>query len=183
MPRRAFANLEALDRQAPNDVERWDDPALPGQQPGAGRPSGDVQVLRGASRQRLRRLGPFVALIAPAIAFGVAVTLWNRSTCHGSSCAVSGGGGLVLAAFALPTAIATGIPWYGGTGRYVIAAATSVLVWLILGGLAASFAGRSTFPSWGRWWKEYVPMVLGLWAGVAAGLAIAAWQLGTTVLR
>jgi hypothetical protein len=125
-----------------------------------------------AYRRALRTGGPALALIVPVVAVGVALVLWRLAPDSGTAKLVAGGAGWTLAALGMPTAILVGIPFRGGTGRYLAAAVSSALVWALLGVIAARRATRSPVASWRDWWREYLWLVGGLWLGVVAGLAV-----------
>ena len=135
-------------------------------------PSGPV-----AYRRRLRSVGPLLALVLPAAAVATALVLWQVAPEAGSVRLVSGGAGWLLAALGLPTAIFLGIPFKGGSGRYLAAAASSAVVWLVLGAVAARRATRSPVASWRDWWREYLWLAAGVWFGVIAGLSALAFFL------
>jgi hypothetical protein len=130
-----------------------------------------------AYRRRLRMGGPLLGLLLPALAVAAALLLWQIAPDAGSVRLVSGGAGWLLAALGLPTAIFLGIPFKGGSGRYLAAAASSAVVWFVLGAVAARRATRSPVASWRDWWREYLWLVAGVWFGVIVGLIALAFFL------
>ena len=128
-----------------------------------------------AYRRRLRTIGPFMALVPPAVALLAAGLVWRFAECSGETCVTSGAAGWLLAAMALPTSLVVGMPWEAGNTRYVVMGVTSALVWMGLGYLAARRATRSPVADWRDWWREYAWYLLGVWAGVLAALAVLAY--------
>jgi hypothetical protein len=106
-----------------------------------------------AYRRRLRQLGPLMALLPPGVAL----------LCAG------------LAALALPTSLVVGMPWEGSAARYLVMAASSVALWMLLGWMAARRATRSPVADWRDWWREFVWPLVGVWAGVLGALALLAY--------
>ena len=85
-----------------------------------------------SARDRVRRRGPFVALLVPAITAGLsAIVLEIPATGHTSN--MLGIVGSVLALLAVPTAVAFGIPVEVGPVRAGLAIATSLVLWALLG--------------------------------------------------
>jgi hypothetical protein len=159
----ALAGLEAMGASGPaaaasgpNDGER-----------GSGVRAGPLHY-----RRRIRTLGPFVALVPPAVALGIALLVWRLYPCSGTACVSSGAAGWLLAALALPTSLVVGMPWEGGTSRYALMVITSAALWVVLGWLAARRATQSPVASWRDWWREYAWFLVGVWAGVLAALGI-----------
>jgi hypothetical protein len=121
-------------------------------------------------RRRLRFLGPLVALLIPAVAFAGAYVLWRLVPCDSGACLHTRAPAWLLAALAVPTALLGGVPFEGGTPRYVVIGTTSVVAWLLLGWLAARRATRQAVASWRDWWREYAWLLLGVWVGVVIAL-------------
>ena len=121
-------------------------------------------------RRRLRFLGPLVALIIPAVAFAGAYVLWRLVPCHSGVCLQTRAPAWLLAALAVPTALLGGVPFEGGLPRYAVIGATSVVVWVLLGWLAARRATKSAVASWRDWWREYTWLMFGVWTGVVIAL-------------
>jgi hypothetical protein len=132
-----------------------------------------------AARQRVRRRGPLMALVPPALLLAAAFAAWRVVPCEGASCRTQGGAGWLAALLALPTSLATGLPWVAGAGRYLAAVATSAVLWMILGRWAAQRAARRPVTGWREFWREYVWFLLPVWAGVLAALGVIAVGLGT----
>jgi hypothetical protein len=96
----------------------------------------------------------------------------------GKGLALKGAAVFTLTLCALPTALLAGIPWNGGGERYFLAVASSILVWLAIGAVAAHLATRVAVASWRDWWREYALLAAGVWAGVLVALGIMALALG-----
>ncbi len=118
----------------------------------------------------MRTIGPLLALVPPAVVGVVALGLLRDSTT-----ATTGVAGFVLAVLAAPLLPVLGAPLRSGTGLYLLAAAGSAAVWLVLGAMAAVRATRDPRSGWGRFWGELGWMVLCVWVGVA--LAVLATNL------
>jgi hypothetical protein len=159
----ALAGLDGLD--APGKGRPSDDE--PATASGPGVPAGPLHY-----RRQIRTFGPFAALIPPAAALGVALLVWRLYPCAGTACVSSGAAGWLLAALALPTSLVVGMPWEGGTGRYVVMGVTSAALWMGFGWLAARRATQSPVASWRDWCREFAWFLVGVWAGVLAALGI-----------
>lgn len=129
-----------------------------------------------ATRQRVRSHGPLAALVVPGLLLAGAAGCWIVA--GGSAGVLVGSAGWVLAALALPTAILLGVPWEGGTARYLGVLITSALVWLLVGYTAARRATRRPVAGWSDYWREYLWLAVALWAGVVTALAAIALALG-----
>jgi hypothetical protein len=131
------------------------------------------------SRRRVRRGGPIVALIPALLLLGVAYLLWQVVPCEGAACRTQGAGGWLAALLALPTTLATGLPWESDGRRYAIAIGTSALLWMLLGAWAGQRAARRPVTGWREFWREYLWFVVPVWFGVVAALGVIAVGLGT----
>lgn len=98
-----------------------------------------------------------------------------------SDSAWSGAVGLVGGYFAGPALLAVGAP-FADRSIYPIAAMASGVMWFVVGVLASRRATRHPMATWGDFWRHYFWMLLGIWVGVAAALAIATVQIGSDVL-
>jgi hypothetical protein len=135
-----------------------------------------------AYRQRLRWLGPLLALLLPFVALLVAAGVAEGVDCTGRGCAAKGATVFSLLLGALPTAMLLGIPFEGGTSRYLLAVSTSTALWLVVGAVAGRRATQAAVASWRDWWREYLLLAGGIWLGVVAALALVATVLGLGVL-
>jgi len=127
-------------------------------------------------RARIRGQGPFLALIVPAVLGAIALIALNL----GDSTA-SGLLGLVLGVFAAPALLAVGAPFSSAT-LYPIGIAISVVLWLLVGYLAARRATRNPMASWADFWRNYWWLAVGIWVGATAALLIARYALGEALV-
>jgi hypothetical protein len=173
-----LAGLEALERRgghhavavpvAPND---WPDdrPGAPTSMPSATSPPA-------ALRHRVRRRGPFAALVPPALIGAVAIVVLQ-----GSTSTARGVLGFVLAVLAAPLLPAFGVPLRTGSGAVTAAVAASALLWFVLGVIAAARATRH-LGGWGRYWVEYLWLAACAWSGALLALVAANLVLGRVLL-
>jgi hypothetical protein len=126
-------------------------------------------------RSRIRVLGPFAALIPPAIIGAVAVL-----SLRAFDGPWSGGVGLIGGVLAAPALLAVGAP-FGDSKLYPLAIAASVVLWLLVGVLASRRATRSPMADWADFWRHYAWMCGGIWAGCIAALVIASRTVGKSL--
>jgi hypothetical protein len=125
-----------------------------------------------AYRRRIRRFGSFAGLILPVIVFVAAVAVWRVWPCEGSACVKNAQVGWVLASLAAPTALVAGFPMENGPARLAAAGAGAVVLWLAIGGWAARRSARLPVAGWREWWREYLWLLVPVWFGTVAALAI-----------
>jgi hypothetical protein len=115
----------------------------------------------------IRRRSPFSALGAPLLLAGISAILlnWRGSTLRG----FAGSAAVLLAA---PTSVFAGIPYLGGTTRYVIVGVTSAVLWMLIGFWAGARSTRSPVCTWSDYWREYAMLVVPMWIGVLAAYGI-----------
>ncbi len=135
-----------------------------------------------AYRQRLRWLGPLLALLVPFVALVAAAVVAEAVECTGRACATKGAGVFTLTLGSLPTAMLVGIPFEGGSARYMLAVSTSTAVWLVVGAVAGQRATRAAVATWRDWWREYLLLAGAMWCGVLLALAVVAVVLGGNLL-
>lgn len=126
-------------------------------------------------RSRIRLFGAFAALIVPAIVGAIAIAslrlfdgLW------------SGAIGLIGGVFAAPVLLAVGAP-FGDDSRYPLAIAASVVMWMLVGVLAARRATRNPMASWADYWRQYAWLCAGIWIGCIAAMVISAAVVGESL--
>jgi|KBSSwiStaDraftv2_1062776.scaffolds.fasta_scaffold1011530_1 hypothetical protein len=125
-----------------------------------------------AYRRQIRRYGPFVGLIAPAVTLLAAVLVWRIWPCSGSACVKSAESGWVLASMAVPTALLVGFPLENGTLRLLAAGVGAVALWLGVGAWAARRSARYPVAGWREYWSEYLWLLIPVWGGTIAALLI-----------
>jgi hypothetical protein len=132
------------------------------------------EVPRGpaAFRRRLLRVGPLAGLLVPGAVLLAAVLVWRTWPCEGSACWTKGKLGFVLAEMAAPTLLAVGYPLESSSIRLAVAGVTSVVMWMVIGAWAASRAVRSPVATWRDWTREYVVILIAVWAGVVGALFV-----------
>lgn len=130
-----------------------------------------------AYRRQIRRCGPLVALVPPAILGATAMLLLRNN-----SSTVRGVLGFLTAVLAAPGLLVGGAPMNGGTGLYMAAAAGSGVLWLLIGIAATARATRTPVATWGDYWREYLWLAGAVWLGVVGALVAANLILGGAFL-
>ena len=128
-------------------------------------------------RYRIRRIGPFAALL-PACALAIVATMMLR----GNTSTAGGVVGFAAVAFAAPGLLVAGIPLTAESGRTFLGVVGSVVLWLVVGILASRRATRSPVAIWRDYWREYLWLAVGVWAGVVMGLALIELFVGPALL-
>jgi hypothetical protein len=101
------------------------------------------------------------------------LTVWP---CSGRSCIEPSLGAWLLVLFAVPTALAAGIPWYLNPITIGLALVSSLALWMALGAIAARRTAREPDAGWGTFMAELLTMTAGVIGGVLVGFAlIAIW--------
>lgn len=118
-----------------------------------------------------------VALLVPSL-LGVLSLLMLRDS-HTTS---RGIGGFVAAVLAVPTLPIFGAPIRSGGKVYLLAVATSVVVWLLAGVLASRRATSRPMATWAGFWGEYLVLALSVWLGALLSLVAANLVLGRALL-
>jgi hypothetical protein len=126
-------------------------------------------------RTQIRRRGPFLALIVPAIV-GIGAGLVLRLF----ESAWSGAVGLVGAVFAAPTLLVVGAP-FSDRDIYPIAVLAAIPLWLAIGWLAARRATRNPMADWSDFGGHLALLTGGIWLGAAGAMAIATMSLGESL--
>jgi len=130
-----------------------------------------------AYRRRIRRVGPLVALLPPAILGATALLLLRNNTST-----IRGVLGFLIAVLAAPGLLVGGAPMKGGIGLYIAAAVGSGVLWLLIGIAATARATRTPVATWGDYWKEYLWLAGAVWLGVIGALVAANLILGGAFL-
>jgi hypothetical protein len=117
---------------------------------------------------RIRTLAPVAVLLIPLALVLLAVLVLRLFPCDGTACGKPyvGAWGLVLVA--LPTALATGLPWWVSPINLIVAVASSLALWITFGRWAGRRATEDVDATWWTFWRE-----VGFYAGgVALGLLL-----------
>jgi len=128
-------------------------------------------------RRRIRRLGPLVALVPPAILGATSLMLLRAN-----SSTVRGVLGFLTAVLAAPGLLVGGAPMKSGTSLYLASAAGSGVLWLLIGIAASARATRTPVATWGDYCKEYLWLAGAVWLGVVGALVAANLILGGAFL-
>ncbi len=124
-----------------------------------------------ATRQHVRRRGWLAGLALPVVVIALAaIVLAIPASGHISN--ILGITGSLLALLAVPTAVAFGIPVEVGPVRVVLAVASSLAVWALLGAWAGRKVSQRVVGGWREWIVEFGWVVLCLWAGVLTGVGV-----------
>lgn len=135
-------------------------------------------VVRGPHwyRTRIRRFGPFLALLLPAV-----VGLLAICALRFADGLASGWTGLVLGVCAAPGLLVIGVP-FASTSTYPVGIAISVVLWLVVGVLAARVATRNPVASFTDYWRAYRWLAAGVFIGALGALAASSLLLGRRLL-
>jgi len=141
----------------------------------AGRHDRDGVVPDGVVYHRLliRAFGPYLAVAIAAV-----IGLFSAALLFGSTSAIRGVPGFILAIIAIPTLPLFGVPVMGGTVRWLLAIVSSAALWAFVGHLAAQRSTSRTISSWPEWRREWTRLSIGVWVGAMFGLGVAAIALG-----
>ena len=104
---------------------------------------------------------------------------WSPSTPVDSK--LSGYAGLLLGVFAAPALLAVGAP-FSSTSVYPIGVALSVLLWLIVGAIAAHRTTRDPMADVGGLLAHVRWLAGGIWVGASAALAVARFVVGDALV-
>ena len=130
-----------------------------------------------AYRSKIRAVGPFVALVPPAVvgALGLLLLRVNSGLARGL-------GGFLAALFAAPVLPVLGVPFESGSSVYLTAIVASAVVWFVLGLISSRRATRGPIATWRDFWAQQVWLVAGVWVGVLLSLVVANLVLGRSLL-
>jgi hypothetical protein len=123
-------------------------------------------------RTRIRRLGPFAALIPPSILGAIALLALRAF-----DGAWSGAVGLIAGVCAAPGLLVVGAP-FGSKSLYPLAIVGSAVMWVLVGVLASRRATRNPMATWSDYWRQFFAMCAGIWLGCCAALLVAAQVVG-----
>jgi len=121
----------------------------------------------------VRKFGPYLA-----VSISAAIGILSALLLIGSTSAMRGVLGFILAIIAIPTLPLFGVPVMGGTVRWLLAIVSSGFIWAFVGHIAAQRSTNRTISSWPEWRREWTRLSVGVWVGAMFGLAVAAIALG-----
>jgi hypothetical protein len=148
--------------------------------PGARAPSPplpDAPLVEGPRwyRRRIRVWGPVLGLAVPGLVGAIAYL-----SLHLSDAPWSGAVGLIGGVFAAPVLLLVGAP-FGERDLYPLAVGASVVLWILVGVLAARRATRNPMATWSDFWRHFAWMCGGIWAGCSIALGIAAFVISDSL--
>lgn len=122
-------------------------------------------------------MGPFAGLVPATLlgALSLALLQNNETTLRGIA-------GFASALLAAPALLAAGLPLAEGATRFLAGIAGSIVLWLVVGVVAARRATRSPVATWRDYWREYLWLACGIWIGVGLALAIVEVVVGRALL-
>lgn len=130
-----------------------------------------------AFRYRIRRLGPLAALVPAAI-----LSVASYGLLHDNAATSRGIAGFAAAVLGAPGLMAFGVPLANGSGKVMLGALVSAVLWLLVGLVAARRATRSPVATWRNFWREYLWLAGGIWAGVVVSLVVVELTVGRALL-
>ncbi len=123
-------------------------------------------------RTRIRSRGPFLAVVPPLVLGALALLVLQLFDGK-----LSGRVGLILGVMAAPALPAVGAP-FSDTDVYPIGVALSVLLWLVVGAIAAHRSTRNPMAVWTDFWRTYLWLAGGIWLGAMVALVVARLAVG-----
>ena len=126
-------------------------------------------------RLRIRSRGPFLAVIPPALLGAVAIVVLRLFEGR-----TSGYVGLTTGVMSAPGLLAVGAP-FSDSSLYPVGVAVSVMLWLIVGAVAARRTTRNPMAGWSDFWRTFFWLAAGIWLGAAAALAVARMAVGDLI--
>ncbi len=126
-------------------------------------------------RSRIRSRGPFLAVVPPAVLGLLAIIVLKLFDGK-----LSGYVGLLLGVFAAPGLLVIGAP-FSDRSLYPIGVTISVLLWLVVGAVAAHRTTRNPMASWADFWRNYAWLAAGIWLGALGALLVARVAVGDLI--
>lgn len=120
-------------------------------------------------RVRIRRYGPWLALVLPAV-----LGLGAVAVLEFADGLASGVVGLILGVCAAPGLLVLGAPFESGDVTYIGGIAISIGLWLVIGVIASRVATRNPVASFTDFWRAYRWLAVGVFVGVLAALGASA---------
>jgi hypothetical protein len=130
-----------------------------------------------AYRASIRSTGPVLGLV-PSAVLGAAWWLLK----YGNASALRGAASFLAAVLAAPALLVAGAPLRSGTAVYLAAVAASVVLWLVVGAVAARRATAKPIATWRDYWREFGLIAGAIWAGTVVALVAANLVLGRAFL-
>ena len=82
---------------------------------------------------------------------------------------------------AAPALLAVGAP-FSDQSVYSIGVTLSVMLWLIVGAIAARRTTRNPMAGWPDFWRTFCWLAGGIWVGVVAALFVARYVVGQALV-
>jgi hypothetical protein len=130
-----------------------------------------------AFRYRIRRLGPIVGMMPPAMLGVIAILALRGNTSTGR-----GLGGFAAAVLAAPAMLAFGVPLASGGSKVALGVAVSAAAWILIAMVAARRATRSPVATWRDFWREYAWLAAGVWLGVLIAIVVLRFTVGSALI-
>lgn len=116
-----------------------------------------------------------MALVPPAV-----LGLLSIVTLRVTDGKTSGYVGLFLGVFAAPGLLIVGAP-FSDRSLYPIGVTISVMLWLVVGAIAARRTTRNPMASWADFWRNFAWLAAGIWLGAVTALAVARISVGDLI--
>jgi len=123
-------------------------------------------------RGRIRSRGPLLALLPPLVLGVLALVLINVGNSSGTGLT-----GLVLAVMAAPGLLVVGAPFSSST-IWPVGLALSVVLWLVVGYVAAKRATRNPMATWSDFWRDFAVLAVGVCLGAGVAVTVAKIAVG-----
>ncbi|MFM8553357.1 MAG: hypothetical protein ACKOBO_01910 [Acidimicrobiales bacterium] len=125
------------------------------------------------TRRSVRRRGG-----ATSVGLALALALCGRFLDLVVGGAAGGAVGFVALVAAFPMMPVLGVPAADGAARLAVAVGVSLVVWWVLGQMAAARVTRRAVAGWREWLREFVVIGSGLWLGAVGAVLLSALVLG-----
>lgn len=123
-------------------------------------------------RGRIRSRGPLLAVVPP-----LAIGLLALLVIGVGNSAGTGLTGLVLSVMAAPGLLAVGAP-FSSSVLWPIGIGISVVLWIVVGFIAARRSTRNPMATWADYWRDYAVMAIGICVGAGVAVGVARVALG-----
>jgi hypothetical protein len=119
-----------------------------------------------------------VALLVPLTLTLSGLLVLAAWPCSGRGCIEPSLGAWLLVLFAMPTALAAGLPWFVNPLTIGAALLSSLVLWMALGAIAGRRTAREPDAGWGTFAGEMLTLTAGVIGGVLLGFVIIALWVG-----